>query len=180
MPASDGSVRGRRARRERDNRGTRASVRRKLRDCQNNPFDVRISASDQQNTYNLNERCRPATAARPPGQNARNGQNGQTERQQIIAELTALGAGIAPIETYASDYQRREPHLNNVNKSKVTAATYASILDGVLFMKHYKVAEPIVHARLNAFLEQWNNQYFSNAPNNSKNAVKVQILQLLV
>jgi hypothetical protein len=37
----------------------RAKIKRKLLDCQGNPYDNHTSASDKNNTYTLIERCKP-------------------------------------------------------------------------------------------------------------------------
>lgn len=175
MPNSDTSSRGRGR-----GSGGRLDVRRRLRDCQGDQFQINISASDANNRYSLNERCRPMGPAAARGGPAAGPGANASERQQIIAELAALGASTGPGESYASDYKRREPHLNDAAFCKFTAATYACILDGVSFMKRNKTTQPNVHARLNAFILQWNDRHLTAWPVENKKELKIRILQFII
>ena len=157
-------------------RGISFRLRERLNDCGDSPFDVRVNASDANTTYTLAERCKPKAQGAP----ARGNVGGQSERQQIISELIALGMGIEAVQ---GGYGRLFDSIQNDAMGVKKHAEYTScILDGIAYMKSpvYKRLHPLVTPRMTSFINSWNNAALVNKPTRFKKLLQSQILKLLI
>jgi hypothetical protein len=92
--------------------------------------------------------------------------------------MRALGAGTMPFQSYAADFASKLPSLSGNDDAVLAVAQYSCVLDGCYYMKRNRTTQPDIHTRLDDFMAQWNDGYWSSQPETQK-GLKKHILQLL-